>query len=77
MICGSKDRSPRGIKELQKALNTLPQTVGYCDLEVACDFWFWNRTSSFRRVAASSTSMFLPPVDADNSMSGTGEMSYS
>lgn len=71
MTCGSKDRLPRGIKELQKALHSSPQIVSHCDFELPCDLWFWNRTSSFRRVAASSTSVLLPPIDADNSTKGT------
>ncbi|XP_019886426.2 ALK tyrosine kinase receptor isoform X2 [Ooceraea biroi] len=69
MIYGS-NKVPRGIKELRDEMKNPRQALGYCDFEVPCNIWFWNRTSSFTRVTASSTSVILPSMDADNSTNG-------
>lgn len=80
---GSKNRMSHGIKDLQTALKTWPQsrpTVGHCDLEPDCD-WFWERqytnpktaNLTFEKVMATTVleNSDFPIVDADDSKNGT------
>ncbi|KAL6421509.1 hypothetical protein ACFW04_014280 [Cataglyphis niger] len=79
---GSKNRMSHGIKDLQTALKTWPQsrpTVGHCDLEPDCD-WFWERqytnpktaNLTFEKVMAATVfeNPDFPIVDADDSKNG-------
>ncbi|XP_032676195.1 MAM and LDL-receptor class A domain-containing protein 1-like [Odontomachus brunneus] len=67
--CGdSKDRTPRGLKELQLALNK-PGLLGECDLEPSCD-WRWNKTGGFVVMQAPARSKFGPTTDANTTKDG-------
>ncbi|XP_015594749.1 ALK tyrosine kinase receptor isoform X1 [Cephus cinctus] len=71
--CENGTRVPRGIKELQAALNVAarppPPFLGHCDFEEICD-WSWNRTSGFVRTSAPVPSKFGPTTDASKSPNG-------
>ncbi|XP_025157747.1 ALK tyrosine kinase receptor [Harpegnathos saltator] len=68
-ICGdSKDRTARGLKDLQEALNKA-SAIGECDLEPNCD-WKWNKTRGFVLMQAPARSKFGPTTDANNSKDG-------
>lgn len=64
---GTKDRTPRGIKDLQLAMNM--KSLGDCDLEPTCD-WRWNRTRGFVMMRAPARSKFGPTTDANNTVNG-------
>ncbi|XP_076236265.1 anaplastic lymphoma kinase isoform X2 [Calliopsis andreniformis] len=64
----SRDRMPRGTKELQIALSRPPQP-GHCDFEKSCD-WSWNQLHGFKRVTAPIRGRRGPTVDASQSEKG-------
>lgn len=75
VTCGdSKDRTPRGIKELQLALSK-PGSLGECDLEPSCD-WRWNKTGGFVVMQAPARSKFGPTTDANNTKDGKETRSH-
>ncbi|XP_011256082.1 ALK tyrosine kinase receptor isoform X1 [Camponotus floridanus] len=81
ITCSHKDKTSRGIKDLQIALNGSPRLMGHCDLETdwSCD-WFWQPPSTneqstnpiFKKVTSASgnLSKYFPTSNANNSTNG-------